>query len=148
MSTMIFLWLKWRHIVWILILFKFLYCFCYTIQDYFDCQFFAYKAFIGLFFQIQLYSSYLCYLWSERYFAAVTRKCLLSNPSSVYFSFNHKIRSLSTIVSTSCSIYLSAYINHIYKDYSREVSRFFVSFFISLYSLNTLFTETNLLWLV
>ena len=33
--------------------------------------------------------------------------------------------------------------NHIYVIYSTEVSGFFISFFIFLFSVNTLFTETN-----
>ena len=77
MSTMIFLWLKWRHIVWILILFKFLYCFCYTIQDYFDCQCFAYKAFIGLFFKFN-YIVHTCVIYG-------LKDILLQSLANVYY---------------------------------------------------------------
>ena len=45
-------------------------------------------------------------------------------------------------------ILFSAYVNHFYIVYSAEASGFFISSFISLYSLNTLFTETNSPWLI
>ena len=77
MPTMIFLWLKWRHIVWILILFKFLYCFCYTIQDYFACQFFAYKAFIGLLFKFS-YIVHTCVIYG-------LKDILLQSLANVYY---------------------------------------------------------------
>ena len=44
-------------------------------------------------------SSYLCFLWFELHFVAISGKCLWSSPSSIYFSFNHSIQSLSIIVS-------------------------------------------------
>ena len=77
MSTMIFLWLKWRHIVWILILFKLLYCFCYTIQDYFDCQFFTYKASIGFFFKFN-YIVHTCVIYG-------LKDILLQSLANVYY---------------------------------------------------------------
>ena len=45
-------------------------------------------------------------------------------------------------------IRFSAFVNHIYVVYSTKVSGFFIYSFVSLYSLNILFTETNLSWLM
>ena len=44
-------------------------------------------------------SSCLCFLLFELYFVVMSRKFLWSNPSSICFSFNHNIPSLSIIVS-------------------------------------------------
>ena len=46
-------------------------------------------------------SSYLYFLWSERYFYVATCKFLWSNISSIWFSYNHNVPLLSAIVSTS-----------------------------------------------
>ena len=61
------------------------------------------------------------------------------------YESNHSSLSLCTIVSTP---FFSAYMNHMYKVYSTELSGFLVSSFISIYFLNTLFTEINLPWLI
>ena len=45
-------------------------------------------------------------------------------------------------------IRFSTYTKHIYLMYSKEVLGFFIYFFILLYSLNTLFTEKDLPWLL
>ena len=45
-------------------------------------------------------------------------------------------------------IHFSTYINSIYIVHSTALSGFLIYSFISLYSLNTFFTETNLSWLI
>ena len=66
-------------------------------------------------------SSYLCFLWFEFYFVETSRKFLWFNPSSICFSFNHNIPSLSTILSTVSFTRFSAYISHFSIVYSIEV---------------------------
>ena len=80
--------------------------------------------------------------WFELYFVVISRKFLWSN-HFICFSFNHTISYHYTI----CFICFSTYIKHFYIVYSSEVSGF-IFFFLSLYSLYTLFTETNSSWLI
>ena len=54
-----------------------MYCFCYTIQDYFGCQFFAYKASIGLFFKFN-YKVHTCVIYG-------LRDILLQSLANVYY---------------------------------------------------------------
>ena len=121
--------------------------FCSAIHNY-CANFSPVKILLHFFFCFST-SSCLCFPWSEWYFILISGKILWSNPSSICFSFNHNIPSLSTITSIPyLSNVFSAYINHVYIIYSIEVSGFFISSFISLYSLNRLFTERNSSWLI
>ena len=59
-------------------------------------------------------SSYLCFLWFELYFLVIYRKCLWSKLSSICFSFNHNILSLSIIVSIPFLSYVFLLISTIF----------------------------------
>ena len=71
---------------------------------------------LGRFF-ISSTNSYLCSVWSERYFHIVISIFLWSNPSSLCFLFNHNIPSLSTAVFiyTFC-MFLPCILNIFIKD--------------------------------
>ena len=116
-------------------------CCCFsTDHDYFVCQFFAYKNSVGSFFGSSA-SSFQCFLWFARYCTVVGRNFLRPNPSSICISFNHNIPSLSAIVSAQFLFCL--YQLNFYSIFYRSF-RSFISSFILLYSLNILFTKTNL----
>ena len=84
-------------------------------------------------------SSYLCFLCSKN---ILLRS--IPHPSSICFSFNHNISSLSALFLHHFFVSFSVYISYIFKLYSTEAfPEVFISSFISLYSLNKLFTETN-----
>ena len=69
--------------------------------------------------------------------------------SSIRFSLNHNIPSLSAIVSRPFRSYVFLLISTIFiYCISQNLQNFFISFFISLYSLKTLFIETNSTWLI
>ena len=110
--------------------------FCSTIHDYSDCSFFVNKNSIVLLFGCST-SSCLCFRWSKWYFIVISRILLQFIPSSIYYSFNHKIPLLSTIVSTRKS-FLSYWYLFIHIVYSTEFSGFSISSLISLYFPHTL----------
>ena len=95
-------------------------------------------------------SSYLCFIWSENYFTAVTCNVLWSNPSFIYFSFNQNILFYHSLL-----LFLQHFFHTIFCLYQpyllvhhRDFRDFFMSCFDPLYSLNTLFIETNLSWVI
>ena len=99
------------------------------------------KILLGCFFGSST-SSYLCFIWSERYFTVITCKIFgVIFLLHVFYSTRISINIYYCFYVISF-IRFSAYINHIYIKYSSEVSGFFIFSFISLYSFNT-FTETN-----
>ena len=94
-------------------------------------------------------SSHLCFLWSEWYFIVISSRILWSNSSSVFFSFNHDIPSLSAILSYYFfHPFLCIYEPPLYSGFHRRFMIFFISSSISLYSASTLFTERNSSWLI
>ena len=88
-------------------------------------------------------SSYLCFLWFEWCFIVISRKYLWSSSSYIYYYRQFPIIMCYCFYTISF-ICFSAYINDIYI----LCSFFLLFFFISWFSLNTLFTETNLSWLL
>ena len=68
-------------------------------------------------------SQCLWFLWSKWYFIVISGKLLQSIPSSLYYSFNQNIPSLSTIVFTSTP-FLSYWSLFIHIVYSTEFSGF------------------------
>ena len=120
--------------------------YCSTIHNYSDCYFFVYENYIALFFGSSA-SWYLCFLWSESYFILISRKFLWSNPSSIYFSFNHSIRLLSIFVCMPFLSYVFVLIK-IILCIPQKFQNFFISSSFSSFSLNVLFTATNSAWLI
>ena len=94
-------------------------------------------------------SSYLCFLWSEWYFVVFSCKSLWSYPSSIFFSFNHIIPLLSTIISIPFLLYVSLLLSKscFYSVFHRSFSIFYF-YFHFIYFLNTLLIDTNLSWLI
>ena len=82
-------------------------------------------------------------------FIVISSTFLWSYHFSICFSFNHYIPSLSLIVFVQFLSYIFLLISTIFVRYIPQKFQDFLIFsFISLYSLNTLFTETNLSWLI
>ena len=117
---------------------------CSIIHNYIDCWFFVYKRFhwlVSLFFLPVVI--YLFHKWND------ILLWFLANffPSSICFSFNHNIPSLSTIVPMQFLSYISPLISTIFiSRIPQKFQNFFP--FISLYSLDTLFTETKSSWIM
>ena len=102
-----------------------MYYFFYTIQNYFGCQFFAYKASIGFFLNSTI-----------QFIPAVTRKCLLSNPFLYAF---HLIRRYHhyLLFFLHHLLYISLFESTIFTRFILEKFRDFLFLFSSHYILLT-----------
>ena len=145
---MIVLWLRWHHIVWIQILFWIYVLLFPQFMITLIANSLSINILLGCFFFCSSASLYVCFLWSEKYFTVVIPKLLRSYPSSIFFSFNYNIPSLSTIVSTAFLIPFSPCINNAKLVCSAAFLAFLIFSFILLYYVNTFFTEENLSWLI
>ena len=80
-------------------------------------------------------SSYLCFLWSERYFIVNSRKYLWSNSFSICFWFIHNILSLSAIVSVPFLLYVFCwYQPYLYNIFHRSCKIFYFFFHFIIFS--------------
>ena len=99
------------------------------------------KILLGCFFGSST-SSYLCFIWSERYFTLITCKILWCNLSFTCFLFNQNIyQYLLLFQRYFFHTFLCLHQPYLYKVFFRSFRIFYFSF-ILLYSFNT-FTETN-----
>ena len=92
--------------------------------------------------------SYLWSLWSLSFLWCIFHfdflQIFIMQSFFCMFFINRNILSFCCWFYTIYFIRFSAYINHIYIACSIEVLSFFIPYFITLYCLNTLFTETKL----
>ena len=97
------------------------------------------QMYVLLFFNSSLL---LWLLIRERYSLLIIGKFFSSSRFSTCFSFNHIILSISTIVSTPFLLHVFLFISTVYIiSYEPTFSAFYISSFMSLYYLNSLFTE-------
>ena len=95
-------------------------------------------------FFVLLSSSYLCFPWFEWYFIVISHKFFDSILLVYVFHLTRIFLNYILLFLYHFFMRFSVYINHTYRVYFTEVW----GFLISLYSLNTLFFETNSLWLI
>ena len=126
---------------------KFMCLFCSTIHNYSNCYFFVYKKSVRLFFW---FINYFIFMFSMVWIIfVISGKFLWPN----YSSNSSFIQPQHSIIIYYCLYTIwftcfSAYVKHIYLIYSTKDLRFFSSSFVSLYSFNSLFIETNFLWVI